>query len=81
MTLVPWSEGEILVRLTLATIAGGLIGWNRHRAGKPAGIGTYALVALGAAAALAIYIREGLGALPVSDAEPRQLLLFATAAG
>jgi hypothetical protein len=37
--------------------------------------------ALGAAAALAIYIREGLGALPVSDAEPRQLLLFATATG
>ena len=37
--------------------------------------------ALGAAAALATYIREGLGALPVSDEEPRQLLLFATAAG
>ena len=37
--------------------------------------------ALGAATALAAYIREGLGALPVSDAEPRQLLLFATAAG
>jgi hypothetical protein len=37
--------------------------------------------ALGAAAALATYIREGLGALPVSDAEPRQLLLFATATG
>jgi hypothetical protein len=37
--------------------------------------------AFGAAAALAAYIREGLGALPVSDAEPRQLLLFATAAG
>jgi hypothetical protein len=37
--------------------------------------------AFGAAAALAAYVREGLGALPVSDAEPRQLLLFATAAG
>ena len=37
--------------------------------------------ALGAATALAAYIREGLGALPVSDEEPRQLLLFATAAG
>jgi hypothetical protein len=37
--------------------------------------------ALGAAAALAAYIREGLGALPVSEAEPRQLLLFTTAAG
>lgn len=37
--------------------------------------------ALGAAAALAAYIKESLGALPVSHAEPRQLLLFATAAG
>ena len=37
--------------------------------------------ALGAAAALATYIREGLGALPVSDTEPRQLLLFTTATG
>jgi hypothetical protein len=36
--------------------------------------------ALGAAAALATYIREGLGAMPVSEAEPRQLLLFAASA-
>jgi hypothetical protein len=36
--------------------------------------------AQGAAAALAAYIREGLGGLAVSDAEPRQLLLFAAAA-
>jgi len=37
--------------------------------------------ALGAATALATYTREGLGALPVSEAEPRQLLLFATTTG
>ena len=37
--------------------------------------------ALGAATALTIYIREGLGGLPVSEAEPRQLLLFAAAVG
>jgi hypothetical protein len=37
--------------------------------------------AMGAAAALVTYIREGLGALPVSNAEPRQLLLFTTATG
>ena len=54
MTLVPWSEGQVLLRLALATIAGGLIGWNRHRAGKSAGIGTYALVALGAGLFVAI---------------------------
>lgn len=32
--------------------------------------------AIGAASALAIYIRAGLGALPASVVEPRQLLLF-----
>jgi hypothetical protein len=37
--------------------------------------------AQGAASALAAYVREGLGGLAVSDAEPRQLLLFAAAAG
>ena len=37
--------------------------------------------ALGAAAALAVYVREGLGGLPMSEAEPRQLLLFTAAAG
>ena len=31
-------EWIVLVRLGLATLAGALIGWNRHRAGKPAGI-------------------------------------------
>jgi hypothetical protein len=36
--------------------------------------------AQGAAAALAAYIREGLGSSAVSDVEPRQLLLFAAAA-
>ncbi len=42
-------EWIVLFRLLLATLAGGAIGWNRYRAGKPAGIGTHALVALGAA--------------------------------
>jgi len=42
-------EWIVLGRLLLATLAGGAIGWNRYRAGKPAGIGTHALVALGAA--------------------------------
>ena len=52
--IFPWTEGEMLLRLVCATIAGGLIGWNRHRAGKPAGIGTHALVALGAGLFVAI---------------------------
>ncbi len=48
------TEIEVLVRIVFATLAGAAIGWNRHRAGKPAGMGTHALVALGAALLVAI---------------------------
>lgn len=58
--LFPRSEVEMLLRLVCATVAGALIGWNRHRAGKPAGVGTFSLVALGAGLFVAI---------PVGDAE------------
>jgi putative Mg2+ transporter-C (MgtC) family protein len=47
----------LLLRLCLAALAGAAIGWNRFRAGKPAGVGTYALVALGAALFVAIPIQ------------------------
>jgi len=46
--------GGLVVRLICAALAGGVIGWNRHRAGKPAGIGTHALVGLGAGLFVAI---------------------------
>jgi putative Mg2+ transporter-C (MgtC) family protein len=36
-------------RLTLAILIGGVIGWNRQAAGKPAGLRTHMLVSLGAA--------------------------------
>jgi len=49
----------IMARLALAALAGGVIGWNRFRAGKPAGIGTHALVALGAALFVAVPIQLG----------------------
>ena len=52
-------QWELIVRLVCATLAGAVIGWNRHRAGKPAGIGTHALVALGAA--LFVVIPAGAG--------------------
>lgn len=50
----------IVFRLVWATLTGAVIGWNRHRVGKPAGIGTHALVALGAGLFVAI---------PASDAQ------------
>lgn len=40
---------NLALRLTLALLVGGLIGWNRQSAGKPAGLRTHMLVSLGAA--------------------------------
>ena len=42
-----WST--LLFRLGLALAAGGLIGWERHAAGKSAGLRTHMLVCVGAA--------------------------------
>jgi putative Mg2+ transporter-C (MgtC) family protein len=41
--------GDTGLRLGGAVIIGGLIGWNRQIAGKPAGLRTHMLVSLGAA--------------------------------
>lgn len=40
---------ELTIRLTLALLVGGVIGWNRQAAGKPAGLRTHMLVSLGSA--------------------------------
>lgn len=42
----PW---EVTIRLFVAIAVGGLIGWDRQRSDKPAGLRTHMLVALGAA--------------------------------
>jgi putative Mg2+ transporter-C (MgtC) family protein len=41
--------GQIILRLTVATIVGSVLGINRELRGKPAGMRTHALVTLGAA--------------------------------
>tara|TARA_B100001964_G_C13932903_1_gene465388 strand:- start:166 stop:651 length:486 start_codon:yes stop_codon:yes gene_type:complete len=43
------SEVEILLRLALAVILGAVIGFNRKRHSKPAGLRTMALISLGCA--------------------------------
>lgn len=43
------STWEVTVRLIVAIFIGGLIGWDRQRADKPAGLRTHMLVALGSA--------------------------------
>jgi len=44
------SELEIILRLVLAVVLGGMIGYNRSRHNKPAGLRTMALISLGSAA-------------------------------
>jgi putative Mg2+ transporter-C (MgtC) family protein len=46
LTWIPW---DLALRLLIATIAGGLIGWEREKHDKPAGLRTHMLVSLGAA--------------------------------
>ncbi len=43
------SFGTYFLRLSLAVLLGGLLGYNRERADKPAGLRTHMMVALGAA--------------------------------
>ncbi|MCS7198451.1 MAG: MgtC/SapB family protein [Candidatus Bipolaricaulota bacterium] len=38
---------ELTIRLVVAAILGGLVGWERERAQRPAGLRTYMLVAVG----------------------------------
>ena len=44
-----WTELEIILRLLLAVALGAVIGFQRQRAKKPAGIRTHILISLGAA--------------------------------
>lgn len=51
---------EVMVRLIVATACGAMIGWERERAGKQAGLRTTVLVALGSAlfTVLSMYITQ-----------------------
>jgi putative Mg2+ transporter-C (MgtC) family protein len=40
---------EVVIRLVVACLIGGLIGWDREKSDKPAGLRTHMLVALGSA--------------------------------
>jgi putative Mg2+ transporter-C (MgtC) family protein len=45
---------ESVIRMCVAVVAGGLIGWDRERSGRPAGLRTHMLVALGAGVIVSI---------------------------
>jgi len=52
---------ETLLRLTLSVVLGGLLGWNRENAHKPAGVRTHTLVSLGSALIMIVSIELFLG--------------------
>ena len=57
---------ETVVRMSVAVVAAGLIGWDRQRGGQPAGLRTHMLVALGAG--IIVSIPPGGGLAEVSRA-------------
>ncbi len=52
-----WSE--TVLRMSVAVLAAGLIGWDRQRGGQPAGLRTHMLVGLGAALMVSIPLSSG----------------------
>ena len=60
--LTPWDELDLVLRLLIAALMGGIIGFERERAEKPAGFRTHLLVCVGAAlfTAASIYGFSGL---------------------
>lgn len=51
---------QVVMRLVLAALLGGLLGFDRERAGKAAGIRTHMLVALGSAFFVLIPVQAGM---------------------
>ncbi len=47
--LTPWGELDAVIRLLIAAVVGGVIGYEREHAGKAAGLRTLILVCIGAA--------------------------------
>lgn len=45
-----WGHGELCLRLITAVVAAGVVGWERERQDKPAGLRTHMMVSLGSAA-------------------------------
>lgn len=68
---------RVFVRLLAAMIAGAIIGWQRERSGKAAGLRTHMLVCMGTA----LFVLAGSGAAMESDAMSRVVQGLATGIG
>jgi len=73
--VLSWST--LAVRLGAALLVGGIIGWDRRRAGKPAGMRTHMLVSLGSCVLVLVPLDLGGGA----DAVGRVIQGIATGIG
>lgn len=62
----PGEAIQMTVRLVLAAVLGGMLGYNRERAGKSAGLRTHMLVSLGAALFVLIPQNAGLSDADIS---------------
>lgn len=69
MDLTPSTLG-IIARLTLAIVFGAIVGWERELKGRPAGLRTHMLVALGAAGFTLVAV-ELLGTIIPGEEEVR----------
>jgi putative Mg2+ transporter-C (MgtC) family protein len=57
---------QLAVRLAVAGVVAGFLGWQRGHAGKAAGLRTHILVAVGSAAFVAVPVQAGMGSEGVS---------------
>lgn len=82
MFLSPDDWLHITIRLLLALLAGGLIGWNRQQGGRPAGMRTFMLVSMGAAFFVMIPLQaEGDSSFATTNALSRTIQGVATGVG
>ncbi|RYF57239.1 MAG: MgtC/SapB family protein, partial [Comamonadaceae bacterium] len=61
---------RIVVRLTMAGLLGGVLGWEREHAGKAAGVRTHMLVAMGSA--LFVLVAQQAGIEPADNSRVLQ---------
>jgi putative Mg2+ transporter-C (MgtC) family protein len=78
VSLLDWSE--IVLRLGVATLAGGLIGLNRDLQGKPIGLKTLGLVSLATAMVVVLATLSG-DPMKISDAASRVMQGILTGIG
>lgn len=68
------SLAEVALRLVSALVLGAVVGWNRERIGKPAGLRTHMMVSLGAAT----FVMLGLELVADYGNQPSQIRLDPT---